>query len=80
MSDVVSIRPPNIDIVETLKDLLKRAKAGDFESFCFASVSNRGTMVTGWAFDTTNDRNSLRLIGAASRLAFKLNSQCSDVE
>lgn len=78
-TNVTRLRQPDEDIIDMLKDLLARAKKGEFAALSWSGVSAiDGSLRSNWMVDGSNDRNGWMLIGATSNLLHKLNTAITD--
>lgn len=59
MAKIIRFRTPQDNIVETLEDLLERAKSGEITSFVFAAKTPSGEVATSWANADVGTRNEL---------------------
>ena len=55
MAEVVKLRAdcgdgaePSTELIEVVEDLLRRARAGDIQAICYATVRGNGNVSTGW--------------------------------
>lgn len=59
MSKIVRFKTPQDQAIETLEELLARAKAGEFHQFIFAAQLDGAEIATTWCNSTVSKRQEL---------------------
>lgn len=67
---VVPKAKPNQNVIELLKDLLSKAKAGELRSIMAIGTVTGGATITTWS---TAEADLYMLLGQASRLQYRVN-------
>lgn len=70
MSNVIQITGPSPNVIDVLEEMLERARSGEIVGIGWCGVTNRGTIFSGYGYDTCN---SFLLLAAASRLLHIMN-------
>jgi hypothetical protein len=59
MAKVIRLNVPQNKVVETLEELLQKARAGEINSFVFAGKTPNGDIATSWAQADVGERQEL---------------------